>query len=314
MLNEIALKLFTIHKLKGVGPATLKKLLAFPDFSTATLDELASRDNKLAKALESHCAYADATRSVEIDIDSAVKHKARIISLLDVDYPDLLRMTPDCPPFLYLRGSLAKSPAKSIAIIGTRNPTAHGVIIAERITDFFVDNVWSIVSGLAIGCDTIAHERALMKGGHTIAVLAHGLQTIAPKQNEKLASRILDNGGALLTEYAFGVDPIPPLFVKRDRIQAGLSRGVVMLQSDIDGGSMHASRASVEYGRILGVPYPTVKDDDNKEKKIGANILLCNGTQEQKCTLLKCSEDKLSLIQPIKGKEGYSNFELRLLS
>ena len=69
MLNEIALKLFTIHKLKGVGPATLKKLLAFPDFSTATLDELASRDNKLAKALESHCAYADATRSVEIDID-----------------------------------------------------------------------------------------------------------------------------------------------------------------------------------------------------------------------------------------------------
>jgi DNA processing protein len=91
-------------------------------------------------------------------------------------------------------------------------------------------------------------------------VLAHGLQTVAPRQHQSLADDILAGGGALLSEFPFGRPPLPPQFVKRDRTQAGLAQGVVMIQSDVRGGSLHAARAALVYQRWLAVPYPTGKD------------------------------------------------------
>lgn len=305
MLNNESLKLFTFHKLKGIGPATLKRLASYPDFLTASIEELKLREKKVAKALENKNAFIDAQNLVEIDILEAEKNQTRIISFTDKEFPSLLKETPDCPAFIYIRGCLPNDAMKSIAIIGTRNPTNHGAIITKRITDFFIDNDWSIVSGLAIGCDSIAHRAAVEKNSHTIAVLAHGLHTIAPKENNELASKIIGTGGALITEHAFGIDPIPQFFAKRNRIQAGLSQGVVMVQSDIEGGSLHASRASIEYNRLLAVPFPTSQDIENKEKKIEANILLCSNNKNEKLLLLKCTDDRLNLIQPIRDKEDY---------
>jgi DNA processing protein len=305
MLSNASLKLFILHKLKGVGPVTLKKLLAFSDFNSLSIDELATRDPKLAKSLEQPNALLDATNAAEIDIELADKSGSRIISFIDDDYPSLLKRTFDCPPFIYIKGQLSLTPDKAVGVIGTREPTAHGKVIAERITKFLVDDGWSIVSGLAIGCDSIAHQCAVSQKAHTIAVLAHGLHTIAPQQNQKLAEQILDHGGALITEYPFGADPIPPYFVKRDRIQAGLSRAIVMVQSDLDGGSLHASRAAIEYKRILAVPYPTNLDISNTEKKIEANLLICSDNSDKKSTLLKCNAVDLDLIFPIKSKGDY---------
>lgn len=224
MLNNSNLKLFTLYKLRGVGPATIRKIISLPDFHQLSVSELASIDRKLDKAIAVSGAWDAALRLVDADIEAADKYGAKIISFLDHEYPALLRATPDCPPFLYVRGCLYQSPEKSVAVIGTRNPTEHGKLIADRITDFLVSERWSIVSGLALGCDALAHESAIAHGGHTVAVMAHGLQTVAPKQHENLANRILDAGGALVTEYAFGEEPIPPYFVKRDRIQADIPR------------------------------------------------------------------------------------------
>lgn len=92
---------------------------------------------------------------------------------------------------------------------GTRNPTRHGEVIARRVTEFLVRERVCVVSGLAVGCDSIAHETCVALGGATIAVLAHGLHTVAPATNSRLADAIVDSGGALVTQYPFGAAPRP---------------------------------------------------------------------------------------------------------
>lgn len=312
MLSDINKKLFTLHKLKGVGPATLRNLIAHADFQTASIEELAERTPKLKNALKGSGAWSASVELMEEDLDAVVRAGARIISVLDADYPPLLRATPDGPFFLYIKGSWSADVSKSIAIIGTRQPTDHGSIITRRITAYLTEAGWSIVSGLALGCDAIAHQVALECNGHTVAVLAHGLHTTAPKQHQKLSDEILEKGGALVTEYAFGVDPIPPHFVKRDRIQAGLSRAVTMVQSDLNGGSLHASRAAIEYRRWLVVPAPTERDVSSGEKKVEANSILVGDSVEKKLSLLKCQRQDLSRLVSLQSKEDYPSF-LRLL-
>jgi DNA processing protein len=191
-------------------------------------------------------------------------------------------------------------------VIGTREPTEHGKTIAERVTGYFVSEGWSVVSGLALGCDAIAHQAALDARGHTVAVLAHGLHTIAPSRHKKLAERILDTGGALVTEYSFGQEPLPQQFVKRDRIQAGLVQGVVMIQSDVVGGSLFASRAALDYQRWLAVPYPTPQDISKEEPKIQGNLLLVNWSPEEKTDVLKCQPSDLRRLIILRSKSDYA--------
>lgn len=149
-------------------------------------------------------------------------------------------------------------------------------------------------------------ETAVKNRGHTVAVLAHGLHTVQPKAHTRLAEDILSCGGALVTEYGFGVEAAPHQFVKRDKIQAGLAAGVVMLQSDESGGSLHASRAALAYGRILAVPYPTRKDIAANEKKITANLLLADPSNDKNRKLMKCSDEALRNIFVIHTREDYA--------
>lgn len=298
----------------GIGPATLRKLLSNPLFDSISLGELAESNTKLKKSLEVPGAWEKANQLADADLAAARSAGARIISVLDSDYPALLKLTPDCPIFLYVKGSWSADIAKSVAVIGTRQPTEHGAAITNRITSYLANEGWSIVSGLAMGCDALAHQAALDAGGHTVAVLAHGLHTIAPRQNEELARKILEGGGALVTEYAFGADPIPPHFVKRDRIQAGLSLGVIMVQSDLKGGSLHASRASLEYGRLLAVPVPTDRDRSNVENKIEANLVCAGESTSDKLRLLHCQSEDLSRLMLLNGRDDYPRLEERLKS
>lgn len=314
MLTDITHKLFTLQKLKGIGPSTLDKLAKLPDFASASIDSMSELNPKLAKVLKSPGAWEGAKQAVDRDIKDAMTSGTEIICVLDDEYPALLRSAPDHPFFLYVRGRFHQNPSRAIAIVGTRYPTEHGKIITERITQFFIRDGWSIISGLALGCDAIAHQIALSEGGHTVAVMAHGLHTIAPKQHERLANKILESGGALVSEYGFGVEPFPHQFVKRDRIQAGLSRGVVMIQSDLEGGSLHASRATIEYQRILAIPIPTERDITNRERKVEGNRVLTNDTDKNKCLLLKCNESDLRRLFVLRSKEDYPRLSQILLN
>src|SRR5690606_3807633 len=157
--------------------------------------------------------------------------------------------------------------------------------------------------GLALGCDAIAHGAALDAGGHTVAVLAHGLQTIAPSTHRRLAEDILNKGGALVSQYPFGRGVIPQQFAQRDKTQAGMAQGVVLIQSDVQGGSLHASPAAIESGRWLAVPYPTESDRSAGAAKIKANLVLADGPPAARMELLRVkSESALGRVLVLRGK------------
>lgn len=299
-------RLLTLSMLKGVGPSTLRRVIDIPSFDILPIEHLAREIPPLLKSLAEPGAWDQAIAISALQAEEAKRFDARILSTVDPDYSPLLAATKDDPILIWVRGRLPTDQAKSVAIIGTREPTDHGAVIAQRITAFFVDAGWSIVSGLALGCDGIAHQAALDAGGHTVAVLAHGLHMVAPARHRKLADQILTSGGALISEYRFGQSAQPQQFVKRDRTQAGMAQGVVMIQSDLRGGSLHASRAALNYQRWLAVPYPTAKDLGNHEPKIQANLLIAEGSVEQKKELLHCSGSDLERTIVLRSKKDYS--------
>jgi DNA processing protein len=239
--------------------------------------------------------------------ERAARSGARIVSRWDEEYPTLLAATRDDPVVLYVQGAWALNLDASVAIVGTRTPTDDGAVITERVTAHFVDRRWSIVSGLALGCDAVAHRTALRAHGHTVAVLAHGLHTLAPRQHRALADDILDGGGAWVSEFPFGCEPRPPQFVKRDRTQAGLAQGTVLIQSDLTGGSLHAARAALDYDRWLAVAYPTARDRTRAEPTIRANLLVADGAAHEKARLLHCPADALERVIVVRSRGDYGH-------
>lgn len=297
--------LLRLSMLKGVGPAALKKAASIPEFNSLSINEFAKFIPQIDRSLSDSDSWEKASEAAHQQEHNAAQHQTRILSVMDMEYPLLLSKTRDDPCIIYVKGTLAQIPEKSVAVIGTREPTIHGMRIAARITEFLVEHGWSIVSGLAIGCDAVAHKSAVSAGGHTVAVLAHGLQMIAPAKHKALAEDILAAGGALISEYPFGQNVRGPQYVKRDRTQAGLAAGVVMIQSDVKGGSLYASRASLDYGRWLAVPYPTDKDHERAEPKVKANLLIAEGADSEKADLLRCSLDKLQKIIVLRSRDDY---------
>jgi len=304
-------RLLALSMLTGVGPATIRKIAALAGFERLDIGDLSAHFPAVARAIEDPSAWGAAEEIAEKQIIEAQKCDARVLSPMDPEYPRLLASTKDDPFLLYVRGSLAPNSVQTVAIIGTREPTQHGQLIAERITQFFAENRWSVVSGLAIGCDAIAHQSAIDAGGHTVAVLAHGLQTIAPARHRKLAEDILSAGGALVSEYPFGREVQRQQYVKRDRTQAGMAQGVVMIQSDLVGGSLHASRAAMDYGRWLAIPYPTGKDLDRNEPKIQANLLIAEGSDAERSELLRCPVNALKHVLVLRSREDYLSMTCR---
>lgn len=303
--SPVANRLLALGNLSGIGPVALEAIAKAPNFLSVPIEDLAAHNPRLQKALSAPLAWAEAQAKAEADIEQAKAHGVRILCTEDPDYPALLKAAKARPFFLYVKGELPADKDKSIAIIGTRNPTAHGRITCERITARFAEDGWSIVSGLALGLDAVAHTSALAAGAHTVAVMAHGLHTVAPRQHQQLADRILASGGALVSEFPFGLEPAGHQFVQRDRTQAGLARAVVMVQSSTDGGSLHASRAALSYGRNLIVPAPTERDLHKGEPSIGANILLAGDNDTAKAELLKCAQDHLARLVVLRSRDCY---------
>jgi DNA processing protein len=298
-------QLLALSMLKGVGPSTLRKVVKVPGYASASISDLSSLITPIRRATESDNTWGEARRSAEEQVKRAEDNDAFIVSIADSSYPELLSRTTDDPCILYAKGCLVKPEHEPVAVIGTRHPTKHGILITQRITEYLASVNRSVISGLALGCDAIAHQATVDSGGHTVAVLAHGLQTIAPSKHQKLADDILASGGGLVSEFPFGTQPLPQLFVQRDKTQAGLAAGVVMVQSDIQGGSLHASRAAISYGRWLAIPYPTPHDKDTGASKAQANLLLADGTPAERADLLRCPISKLSQVMILRGKEDY---------
>lgn len=155
------------------------------------------------------------------------------------DFPTKLREMDDPPLLVHCLGDSSLISSPSVAVIGTREPTGFGSDAAIEFGKQLAENGQVVVSGLALGCDTGGHEGCLEADGKTIAVLAHGLDTMFPKENRDLAISILSRGGLLLSEYKFGVGARGHQFVERDRIQAALSDAVIVVETGVEGGTLH---------------------------------------------------------------------------
>lgn len=173
------------------------------------------------------------------------------------DYPYLLKEIPNPPSEIYVLGDLSDEQRPKIAIVGTRKATTYGRLIAREIAEKLSEAGAIIVSGLAMGVDTAAHEGALAANGQTLAVLACGLNAIYPRQNENLAQKILECGGAIISEYPIGSPALPHQFLERNRIVSGLSVATVIVEAPRESGALVTARLAAEQGReVFVVPGP----------------------------------------------------------
>ena len=192
-------------------------------------------------------------------------------------YPRRLRNIDDPPVVLFVKGNIeALHGVRSVAIVGTRNPTGYGERAAQSAGKLAAESGIVVVSGLALGCDARAHEGCVESNGAGVAVLAHGLDRVYPAANRDLADRILDCGGCLVSELPVGVKPTRWAFAYRDRIQSGLSDRVLVIETDVKGGTMHTVDFSRKQQRPLAcIEHPATLSSASQSK--GNRMLIDKG-------------------------------------
>ena len=291
MLDTLALSF-----LEGIGPHTANAILNH--FGSASeffhSDADTCRQAGLNKEIADHLPKLtdEAYRRAEEQIKLTQEHHIRILCREDAEYPNALRFCEDAPVVLYYKGSLSRCTPHGIAIVGTRRATSYGQEQTEQIVACLKNDNIHIVSGLALGIDTFAHEASLVHHIPTWAVLAHGLEHIYPKENQNLADRILEQGGAILSEMPLFTVIKSGLFPRRNRIIAGLAQLTVIVESAIQGGAMHTAREADSYQRtVFAVPGRNI-DPWSK----GCNLLIRTG----KAILLQSATD-------IRRELGYSD-------
>jgi len=217
-------------------------------------------------------------------------HNIEAIPFYSEKYPKELNDLIDKPPVLYVRGCFKE--IRLAAVVGTRKMTNYGRQVIKKIIPKLIDNNYGIVSGLALGIDTEAHWHTIQSSGYTVAVMPCSLNQITPKENYKLANKILDSGGLLVSELLFNISQGKYNFIHRNRIQTGLSKIVIPVEMDIKSGTMHTIRYCKEQKRkliLLNPPLAFRKDAcvegildliDKQNKTYNENVFIANNGDE----------------------------------
>ena len=219
------------------------------------------------------------------DVIEVVKSvRSSVLTYFDPQYPSYFKKHRRAPLVLYYYGDISlideNNFANNLSVIGTREPTEYGINATELILSGLGSRM-TIVSGLAKGIDTIAHENALKNGAKTIAVLGSGLGNIYPAENALLARRIVKSGGLVITEYPFDVPPDIPHFPERNRIIAELSRGTLVTEAYARSGTSITVGFAIEFGRdVMCVPYPIDKADSYCNRLINEGACLVRNADD----------------------------------
>jgi len=214
-----------------------------------------------ALAIQLRQAPDEATeQKIQASLEWLCQPDCHVLTLADADYPPLLLHLPQPPLVLYVHGQLACLQMPALAVVGARNATPAGCENARAFASYLAGRNWCIVSGLAHGIDAAAHEGALAAAGQggngaTVAVMGTGLDIVYPRANLKLAHCIVENGGALVSEYPLGTRALAHHFPQRNRIVAGLTRGVLVVEAARQSGSLITARLAGELGReVFAIP------------------------------------------------------------
>ncbi len=246
-----------LNALPELGPVTLRRLMdAFDDdprrILAAPVAEL-KRVRGVGAAMAGVVNHWEDHVSLEKEESQLAKAGAGFVTCMEERYPEMLKEIYDPPIGLYWKGDERIS-GPCIAMVGTRRPTLYGQSVAKKLAAALSRRGFCIVSGLARGIDTAAHEGALSGGGKTVAVLGCGLDIIYPAENLDLYRRVAEHG-AVLSEFRFGRRADRQSFPMRNRIVAGMCNGLIVVESDVNGGSMITARFAAEQGRtVFAVP------------------------------------------------------------
>ena len=225
-----------LARTEGVGSVLHRRLLARHGSAEAALEALGSR-----------ACPRDAARR---EMEALEARGARLLFAGDPDYPPLLALLDDAPLVLAAEGNADALTRRGVALVGARNASAHGCRFAEELAETLALKDIAVISGLARGIDGAAHVGAL-RTGTTIACIAGGLDRPYPRENAKLQQRIAEEGGLVLSEAPLGTAPLARHFPRRNRIVAGLSLGVVVVEAALQSGTLITARLAVEAGRVL---------------------------------------------------------------
>jgi DNA processing protein len=293
-MNQIEQNLLPWLSLKsvpGVGNLLFKRLVdrfGSPNrVLNATPEELGDVEGvnkRLARVIPSFRT----SDKVKGELSLALEKGYRIVTLTDDAYPVLLKEIADPPPYLYVRGKLPVI-RRCISIVGSRHATSYGLQMTRRLCRDLADLGWSVVSGMAVGIDTAAHQGALAGDGLTVAVLGSGLERIYPPENISLSNRIAENG-AVISEFPLHADPDPHHFPARNRIISGMSLGTVVVEAAKKSGSLITARLAVEQNReVFAVPGSV-----QSFKSSGTHFLIKQGAK-----LVEHTRDILEELSPM---------------
>lgn len=305
MNTELIQAILTLQQLK-LKDKTIETILPTADSQPIELKSLFELCNKNSdifiekNTLPSFNILDRAWGMAQEIIRSSIENNVKILSRYNSKFPPLLKDIPNSPLLLHVKGNTSLLKEKSIAIVGTRNPTGFGEGKALEVSEALANEGYSIVSGLATGVDTAAHTGALKAHGHTIAVLAHGLQMIYPAANKGLAQKILDHNGALVSEYPWNTTLEPWKLIQRDRIQSGLSLGVFVIETGIKGGTMHTVDFCKKQNRVLIVLQPP-SEWDQDTNTWGNKELIKKFASTNKFVVYRDNSDYQEISEKVKG-------------
>lgn len=307
----------------GVGPKRFALLRKY--FGSAKKAWQAKRENLLKLGFSEKLVSDFDKFREEFNLSSYFlrleNHKINALTIEDKDYPENLKNIDGAPFLLYMIGKILVQDSLSVGVVGTRKITAYGKEVTERLVSDLVASGLTIVSGLAYGVDSIAHNTALDVGGRTIGVWAGGLDSVVPGFRQNIVEKILKSGrGAIISEFPLGLNPSRGTFPARNRLISGLSLGILVTEAAGDSGSLITAAHAVKQGRkVFAVPGPitspltagtakllksgaklvySVKDIldeldlDEKAKKIQAKIVLPENKEEAIILELLKNEEK----------------------
>lgn len=271
----------------NVGPITYHQLIALYGSAGKALEalpELAARGGSKRKI------RIFSERDADKELKEVKKAGGKLLISGDANYPLHLSHIPDAPPVLTYLGNIQLLEKTCVAIVGARNASAAGLKTARKLSGGLAERGYCIVSGIARGIDTIAHQAAIEHG--TIAILAGGVDNIYPKENTELYHRLCDEG-LILAENPIGTKPLDRHFPRRNRIISGLSIGVIIAEASIGSGSLITARMAAEQNReVLVVP-----GSPEDPRCLGSNNLIKNGA-----SLIQNVSDAVEILYPLKER------------
>ncbi len=294
-MNESSLRYhIAVTLIKGIGPILAKSLIAYLGSAEAvfkenisTLEKIPGIGSTLAKIIVDQASTA--LQLADKELEYIQSHHIRALLYSEKEYPFRLKECEDAPIVLYYDGSINLNDGHFIAFVGTRNPTDYGrnwcSSIIEELAQTLPNSI--IVSGLAYGIDITAHKAALKHQLPTIGVVAHGLDRIYPSTHTPIGNKMAKNGG-IISEYPSGTKPDKPNFVQRNRIIAGMSDAVIIVESAARGGALLTAEAANLYNREV-FSLPGRVGDVHSE---GCNALI----KQNKASLIESATDLINAM------------------